>query len=344
MNQLTTTAGNRRGIAAPATIGEMMRLSEMLADSGMVPRDYQGKPGNVFVALQMGAEVGLPPMAALQNIAVIGNRPGLFGDGALAVVRTHPEFVSIEEGTEGEGDARHGWCVLERAGQKPVRREFSVADAKKAKLWGKAGPWTDYSDRMLMMRARMFSMRDLFTDALRGIGIVEEIRDIPPEPRDVPNLAQQERAAPPRATGPVTAAPGSLAEHAAMVTGRAVELPPETPAEEGLPLIYLDGRLVEVRRGAKSGAPAVMIWQRAAETQIARAGSAEALRGWRAANGPSFGSIAQLHPREVEQVEGLIAARLDRMRDAEAEDMEQAEAAAEVPPPAETPTAAEAPA
>jgi hypothetical protein len=305
----------RRGIAAPRTIDEAMRLSEMLADSSMVPDCYQNRPGNVFIALQMGAEVGLSPMAALQSIAVIGKRPGLWGDGALAVVQGHPHFVDLREGTEGEGEERHGFCLLTRQGREPVRRQFSVADARRAKLWGKSGPWSDYPDRMLMMRARSWAMRDLFPDALRGIAIVEELRDTPREVRDVPNLAEQER-------GPVTAAPGSLAEHAAQVTGREVEHPAAPPAEEGLPLLYLDGRLVEIKRGVKSGAAAVVLWQRAAEQQIAKAESAAALRLWRSENGPSFGSIAALHPREVRAVEAKIESRLNALRDAEALDME----------------------
>jgi hypothetical protein len=76
-----------------------------------------------------------------------------------------------------------------RRGQPPERRTFSVADAKRAKLWFKAGPWTTYPDRMLQMRARGFAIRDVFPDALRGVITAEEAVDIV-EPRDVPDLAR----------------------------------------------------------------------------------------------------------------------------------------------------------
>jgi hypothetical protein len=315
LNELTTLRPEQRGIGTPRTIEQAMRLAEMLADSTFVPKDYQGKPGNVLVAVQLGAEVGLSPMAALQSIAVINGRPGLWGDGALAVVTSHPHFVSIDEGVEGEGDERFGWCVLTRQGRKPLRHEFSVADARRAKLWGKAGPWTEYPDRMLVMRPRSWCLRDLFPDALRGLGVVEELRDM----RDVPNLAQQEAS-----REPVRAAPGSLAEHAAMVTGREVELPPEPEPEEELPLVYLDGRLVGITRGRKSGAPAVAVWRGAALQQIAKAESAEALRGWRAENGPHFGAIAGLHPEAVAEVEAAIEARREALHREPPEDAQPA--------------------
>ena len=62
----------------------------------------------------------------------------------------------------------------------PTTRTFSQEDAKRANLWGKAGPWTAYPKRMLQMRARSFALRDSFPDALKGVGISEEVRDYQP--------------------------------------------------------------------------------------------------------------------------------------------------------------------
>jgi len=61
----------------------------------------------------------------------------------------------------------------------------SVGDAKLASLWGKQGPWSQYPKRMLKFRARGFWLRDNFGDILKGMRTVEELRDVPPEPRNV---------------------------------------------------------------------------------------------------------------------------------------------------------------
>jgi hypothetical protein len=58
---------------------------------------------------------------------------------------------------------------------KPIRRSFSVIDAKRAGLWKKEGPWLDYPKRMLQMRARAFALRDAFADVLGGLYVREEI-------------------------------------------------------------------------------------------------------------------------------------------------------------------------
>lgn len=310
MNALVSRGGATA--LEPQNMAEAMRFAELMADSTMVPKDYQGKPGNVLVALQWGKELGLAPMQALQNISVIGGRPSVWGDAVLALVRRNPAFVSHREGIEGTGDERFGWCEFVRQGETPFRAEFSVADAKKAGLWGK-DIWQKYPDRMLKMRARGFSSRDAFADSLRGIVTTEEAMDTPRETRDVPNLAD---------ALPVYARAGSLAEHAAEVMGRPVmdAGPPESDAE-ALPLLYFDGRLVPIRRGEKSGAAAVVLWQRAAQQQIAKAESPEALRLWRMDMGPHFGSIAQIHPEAVRAVERSIDDRLGQFV-AEAADAE----------------------
>ncbi len=54
---------------------------------------------------------------------------------------------------------------------------ISKEDAKKAGLWGKAGPWSQYPKRMLQMRARSFALRDKFADALSGLIMAEEAQD-----------------------------------------------------------------------------------------------------------------------------------------------------------------------
>lgn len=170
----------------PSTLAEAMEYAKLIANSEMVPKDYQGKPGNVLVAVQMGGEVGLKPLQALQNIAVINGRPCIWGDAALALVKADSECEDIIEELDGSGDQMVARCTAKRTGRKDVVKTFSVEDAKRAKLWGKTGqngqptPWVTYPQRMLQMRARSWALRDQFPDVLKGLSIAEEAADIPP--------------------------------------------------------------------------------------------------------------------------------------------------------------------
>jgi hypothetical protein len=136
-----------------------------------------------MIAIQLGMELGLTPMAALQNTAVINGRPAIYGDAALALVRASGQLVSYSEEEVGEvGKDSHGYMItVQRKGFDAASETFTTADAKGAKLWGKSGPWSDYPKRMLKFRARGFILRDQFGDVLKGLRTVEEARDIAPE-------------------------------------------------------------------------------------------------------------------------------------------------------------------
>lgn len=162
----------------PTSFDEAVKISQLLAKSELVPKDYRNKPENVFVAMQWGAEIGLKALQALQNIAVINGRPSVWGDAALAIVQNRADCEDINEVVAGDGDNRTGTCTIKRKGRSAVVRTFSIGDAKKAGLWGKQGPWQQYPDRMLQMRARGFAIRDAFPDALRGLNLAEELQGV----------------------------------------------------------------------------------------------------------------------------------------------------------------------
>ena len=182
MNSITRTQQSGGGMLAPRSFEEAWRFAQVMAKSTMVPRDYLGKPENIMVAIQMGDEIGLGPMQAMQNISIIQGRPSVWGDAALALVLGSPVCEYVHETHEGEGDALTAVCEAKRKGAPhPVRVTFGVANARKAQLWGKSGPWQQYPERMLKLRARGFALRDAFPDVLRGVITTEEARDYPAE-------------------------------------------------------------------------------------------------------------------------------------------------------------------
>lgn len=181
--ELTTT---NRGFA-PATLTEAIQFSDMLASSSMVPKAYQGKPQDILVCVQWGYEMGLAPMQALQNIAVINGKPSVYGDAMMALVQASAVCEDVEEYFENEGTPNPvAVCIAKRKNRKPVVAKFSVEDAKRAGLWGKQGPWSAYPKRMMQMRARGFALRDAFPDVLKGLISAEEAADYPDEAKPRP--------------------------------------------------------------------------------------------------------------------------------------------------------------
>lgn len=177
-NQRLPIVANGRGLAL-RNVDDFWRFACMVRDSGLAPANFK-KPEQIVIAIQSGAEYGIPPMKSLNCITVINGAARLWGDMPLALVRQSKLMEYIEERIDGEGDDREAVCISKRKDSpNPVETRFSVDDATQAGLWNKSGPWKQYPERMLKYRARAFNLRDNFPDALAGIAIEEEFMGLP---------------------------------------------------------------------------------------------------------------------------------------------------------------------
>jgi hypothetical protein len=174
------------------TFEDAYRFASAVAKSGLAPKGLE-TPEKILIALQAGLELGFSPMRALSAVAVVNGRPSLMGEAALAKIRQsgvckHGPTIA----TRGEGDKLAGVVRFQRDGMaEPIEVTFSVADAKRAGLWGKSGPWTQYPTTMLEWRAVARAAKLYFSDVLLGLALAEEVQDYP--------TTRVERELPPRA-------------------------------------------------------------------------------------------------------------------------------------------------
>jgi hypothetical protein len=175
-------AGNR-GLQF-SDMESMWRFCTAVVNSGTF-KDIN-TPEIALIRLQAGLELGLTPIWSLTNVMVVNGRPAVWGDALLGLVLNNKDcedVIETFEGREGTEDYT-AVCEVHRKGRMPIKRKFSIADAKKSGLWGKSGPWITYPTRMLQMRARAWACRDSFADILRGLGVIEELNNIT-EPKQI---------------------------------------------------------------------------------------------------------------------------------------------------------------
>ena len=159
------------------------RISHTLSVSNLVPDAYRGRPNDIFVAVNMGQELGMEPFQAIQSIAVIEGKPCLYGDGLIGVVRASPKCLWIQESISDDG--KTATCVTQRDGDpSPITASYSMDDAIQAGINTKFN-WKKHPKRMLQMRARAYCLRDAYPDLLKGLGVVEERQDHDDQPPPV---------------------------------------------------------------------------------------------------------------------------------------------------------------
>lgn len=192
-------AGAPLAAIVPTSFEDVQRMAKMSVAAGLFKGERKDTAealvGKATMALMQGLEVGLPPMQAIQQIAVINGRCVIWGDAVPALLWSRG--FKLKEWVE----ARVAYCTVTRPDGEQITRQFSEADARKARLWderptvtktwdGKAeqkpndSPWFRFPERMLQMRARGFAVRDGAPDVMRGIYMREEVeehmRDVTP--------------------------------------------------------------------------------------------------------------------------------------------------------------------
>ena len=160
----------------PNSMQEAMDLAKILADSDLVPIAYKNKPGNILVAMNYGAELGLSGIQAVQNLAVINGKPCIYGDLGKALLLRHGCKIEDYDTPQVQKEGL-AWCRVTRPDGRTMERTFTIEDAKKAGLWGKLGPWSTYPYRQMQWRAFWFVARDICADLLKGLNGAEEVQD-----------------------------------------------------------------------------------------------------------------------------------------------------------------------
>lgn len=176
----------------PNSMQEAMQFSEFISNTSLIPKDFRGKPGDIFVAIGKGMEVGLKPFQALESIAVVNGRAAMWGDALVSLTRQSGLCEYIKQ--EFDESTMTATCRVKRKGEPEEIRTFSRQDAELAGLWGR-NTWKQYPKRMLANRARAFAVRDVFADVLMGMSVAEEVQDYQePTEKDITPQAESRPA------------------------------------------------------------------------------------------------------------------------------------------------------
>jgi hypothetical protein len=181
---LSTIGMDKAGLLKPQTIEEAFRLATAYVKSGLLPQRFT-KPETVMTAMQYALELGLKPLTALRQIAVVNGTPAVFGDLPLSLCYASGNLEWIKEwlfdkdskpicAANGNltAQAFGAVCQVKRKGDPEVRETaFTVEDARTANLGGPT--WKSYPKYMLKYRARSQALKDKFPDALNGVAIAE---------------------------------------------------------------------------------------------------------------------------------------------------------------------------
>lgn len=114
---------------------EMSQVAAVISKSPIVPASFKGDEGGVLIALDMAQRLNLNPLAVMQNIYMVGNKPAWTGTFYAALITTSGLFRSYNYEEEETGEE------VKSIGRKNLRCRVVAVGVDGNKV---CGPWVDY--------------------------------------------------------------------------------------------------------------------------------------------------------------------------------------------------------
>lgn len=180
MNNLATrndAPGHLAAPMAPMSLPDLFKLGEMLVTTGFLAKAVD-TPAKAVAIMLKGQELGIPPMYALNNIAVVNGKTVCQAELMLSLIyRDHgSRALEILETNDRVCRVRY-----QRRGGQPGELAFTIEEADAAGLLNKPGPpggvapWKGYRPAMLRARVISAAARIAFPDTIAGMYTPEEM-------------------------------------------------------------------------------------------------------------------------------------------------------------------------
>lgn len=169
----------------------LWRVAKSYAAAGtMVPKNFQGKPEDCFVACQLALRLGCDPYMLMQNTYIVHGRPGFEAKLATALLNSSGKLKgTLKYSFDGSGDAYgcRAWGIDAETGEKVVGPKVDWSMVK-AEGWNKdkqirdgggvqKSKWNTMPDLMFTYRAATFFIRTNYPEVLMGMQTRDELED-----------------------------------------------------------------------------------------------------------------------------------------------------------------------
>lgn len=155
-------------------MGAAHKLATVLCNTQMVPQVFRGKPDDGAAAILYGAELGLKPQQALQQVFVVHGQPAIYARTMVALLKSKGYTFETVESSDT--------CVTVRGTSPRGEVEESTWTIDRAKKAGYTSNKKYNSDPQAMLYAKAASevSRKLAPDVLLGIRYTAEDLELEP--------------------------------------------------------------------------------------------------------------------------------------------------------------------
>lgn len=199
MNELT--------VFSPASYDKSLEICTSLAKSNLVPKDFQGKPENILIAMEISQRTNSSLLAVMQSLNIIQGKPTFGSKYIIAAINSTGKFSPLrfqfeeeesereisfsytvwENGVKSKRDGKvkiknrkcKAYCTDKLTGETLYSPEVSLEMAVMEGWYTKDGSkWKTMPELMLMYRSATMFGGIYAPEVTMGMSSKEEIEDI----------------------------------------------------------------------------------------------------------------------------------------------------------------------
>ena len=181
-------AGVAVSLETVAGFESMQRVAKLFASSSIVPKTYQGKMADCFIAVDMAMRMGANPLMVMQNLYLVHGNPAWSAQFLIATFNKSGKFSALRyefQGKEGQDEWGCRAVAVELASkEKLVGPLITIGMAKKEGWYSKKdkfgeeiSKWQTMPEQMLRYRAAAWFIRVYAPEIAMGIQTAEEMMD-----------------------------------------------------------------------------------------------------------------------------------------------------------------------
>ena len=167
------TTSNNSVYSSIQSFESAQRIAASLADSALVPVNFQGQKGlpNCILAIEIANRMGMSPFQVMQNLNIIHGRPSWSSQFIIGLIQGSNRFDGFTY--EETADSCQCLAVLKTTGEQVSGPRITMDMAKK-EGWTKNSKWQSMPQTMLRYRAASAFGKFHIPDLILGIQSVEE--------------------------------------------------------------------------------------------------------------------------------------------------------------------------
>ena len=161
----------------------LLEQAKFLSNSTIVPVQYQRKPENCYIAIDMANRMGVPVMMVMQNLYIVQGKPSWSGTAIKSMLENSGKFEDLETVYVGQPNTDN-WgafvtAKLKKNGKVLKGATVTIKTAKDEGWYNKSGSkWKTMPELMLTYRANAWFARQFAPELLMGLQSVEEVEDV----------------------------------------------------------------------------------------------------------------------------------------------------------------------